>query len=298
MIGAIGMFDGVHLGHRALIDEVCAVARKRGEKSVIFTFDGHPLQTIAPERAPRLLTTPSQKKSLLEDAGIDRVVSLHFDEALRQLSAREFMLMLQKRHGLSTLVMGFNHRFGHDRLSDFAAYQKIGQEIGLEVIRANELVLDTVVGTVSSSAIRRALAEGGLDSANLMLGREYAILGHVSHGYRIGHKLGFPTANVAPDMAQQLIPQRGVYAGHLNGMPAMINIGIRPTVDTSDTLSIEAHILDYEGDLYETEVTLSFAHRLRDEQKFPSLEALRTQLQSDLSATRSLFTHLSKKDNS
>lgn len=283
------MFDGVHLGHQALVERVCAVAKAHGDSSCIFTFDRHPLQVVAPERAPQLLTTPAQKRALLHSAGAEMVEVLPFDDDLRQLTAREFMLMLRDRFGLKALIMGFNHHFGHDRIKDFASYQELGVTLGIKVERAEELVLDTVVGTVSSSAIRRALAEGNISSANIMLGREYAIEGHVHHGYRLGHALGFPTANVEPDMAQQLIPLRGAYAGYLNGMPSMINIGTRPTIDDDGHLSIEAHILDYEGDLYAAPVTLSFAHRLRSEQKFPSLDALRSQLHHDLATTRHLL---------
>ncbi len=289
MIGSIGMYDGVHLGHQALVADLCAASHQRGCSSAIFTFDSHPLQVIAPEKAPKLLTTAEQKLALLRKAGVDKVIVMPFDEKLRGLSARDFMIKLRDEYGLKGLVMGFNHHFGHDRVKDFNHYLALGQELGIEIIKSPELVLGSEIGPVSSSAIRKALAEGEITRANAMLGRPYAIVGHVSHGYQIGHKLGFPTANVRPDMEEQLIPQNGVYAGKLNDMPAMINIGSRPTVAAPHHRTIEAHVLDYEGDLYQAPVTLAFEHRLRDEQRFPSLDALRWQLHQDLTLTRQLI---------
>ncbi len=283
-VAAVGMFDGVHLGHQALVGDVCSHAKDMGGSSVVFTFDRHPLSVVAPERCPQLLTTLEQRCEYLRQAGADEVVSLTFDDDLRRLSAEEFMRMLRVEHGVRLLVLGFNHRFGHDRLQSLEQYREVGERAGVEVRRAEELVIDSCMGSVSSSAVRKALSEGEVEEANHMLGRNYSVRGCVVHGQQVGRTIGFPTANVEPEQRCQLVPKVGVYAAYLNGMPAMVNIGSRPTLGADLPLTIEANVLDYEGDLYGCGVEVQFVHRLRDERKFDTLDSLRAQLDLDRAA--------------
>lgn len=281
---AVGMFDGVHLGHQALVADVCAHAERLHGSSAIFTFDRHPLSLVAPERSPQLLTTVEQRCGYLRSAGADEVHVLRFDDALRRLSAEEFMRKLRIGHSVGQLVLGFNHRFGHDGLSDIEQYREAGRRAGVEVCRAEDLVIECGGSIVSSSAVRSALANGDVGAARDMLGRNFAIRGHVGNGRRIGRTIGFPTANVVPDQACQLVPEGGVYAGRFNGLPAMVNIGSRPTIGTSLPVTIEAHVIGYEGNLYDTAVELQLVSRLRDERKFDSLDRLRAQLTADRAA--------------
>lgn len=280
-VAAVGMFDGVHLGHQALVADVCARARCSHGVAAIFTFDCHPLSIVAPARSPRLLTTVGQRCQYLRCAGADEVHVLRFDPALRRLSAEDFMRMLHREHDVGQLVLGFNHRFGHDGLSDLDQYRQAGRRAGVEVCRAEDLVVVSGDGVVSSSAVREALDSGCVDRARAMLGRDFAIRGHVGAGRQIGRTIGFPTANVVPDQACQLVPGSGVYAGRLNGLPAMVNIGSRPTIGSSLPVTIEAHVIGFEGNLYGAEVELQMVARLRDERKFDNLGQLSLQLDRD-----------------
>lgn len=267
------MFDGVHRGHQALAVHVCQAAAGRGLQSAFFTFDRHPLQTVAPERAPRLLSTPDQRCRWLEPG---LTVALPFDEAMRRMTAEEFMRMLRDDYGTRLIAIGFNHRFGSDRLPRFEDYKAVANRLGIEAI----LVPEEGEG-ISSSAIRQALSRGEIDKANEMLSRPFTLAGTVAHGQALGRTIGFPTANVTPARPDLLIPREGVYAGRLLGHPALVNIGHRPTVGDDGHLSIEAHVIDYDGDLYGCPVELELTRRIRDERKFPSLDALRAQIALD-----------------
>lgn len=270
---AVGMFDGVHRGHQALAAHVRQAAAERGLQPAFFTFDRHPLQTVAPERAPRLLSTPDQRRRWLEPG---LTVALPFDEAMRRMTAEEFMRMLRDDYGARLIAIGFNHRFGSDRLPDFEDYRRVAESLGIEAV----LVREEGEG-ISSSAIRQALAEGDIERANDMLGHPFALAGTVAHGQALGRSIGFPTANIIPAQPAQLIPCEGVYAGRLLGHPALVNIGHRPTVGDDGHLSIEAHVIGYDGDLYGRPVELELTHRIRDERKFSSLDALRAQIALD-----------------
>ncbi|MDE5555956.1 MAG: riboflavin biosynthesis protein RibF [Muribaculaceae bacterium] len=289
-VATVGMFDGVHRGHRALLSQVTDEAKRRGAEAWVFTFGSHPLALIAPEKAPSPLMTTADKVSALKDAGVSGVEVLDFNEALRSLTAEEFLTMLRDRFGVSVLVMGFNHRFGRDRISDINHYQEIGRRLGMEIVRANELRDDDIEATICSSSIREAIAEGDVRAAADMLGRPYALHGKVVEGKQLGRKIGFPTANVRLTDPAMLTPLKGVYAVDVT-LPdgqkrrGMLNIGVRPTVDNASRpeVSIEVHIIDWSGDLYGHDVTIEFLTRLRDEQRFPDLTALTHQLQKDKS---------------
>lgn len=291
---AVGVFDGVHLGHQELVREVRAEADKSGSSATIFTFSSHPLLAIAPDRVPPTLTPAPQKEALLMQAGADRVVTLDFNDSLRMMPAREFMRLLHDTYGVERLVMGFNHRFGHDKATGFDHYAAAGKETGIDVLRGHEKKIEGVDCPVSSSSVRRCLLEGNIDTANAMLGHEYSIIGTVDRGQQIGREIGFPTANLRPACATQLIPKGGVYAAIacIGGKewPAMVNIGCRPTIGAGLSPTIEAHIIGLDDDLYGRELEVRFAKRVRDEKKFDDLEHLRRQLEHDKHEISALIT--------
>lgn len=292
-VAAIGMFDGVHLGHRALVAEARQMAQAKGMRTSIFTFPGHPLAVINPELAPPTLTPASEKCALLRAAGADEVCLLEFSPGLRSLTAARFMEMLMHDYGVSTLLMGFNHRFGSDGLHDFAFYHKTGADIGMDV-RLSTQKVEVGGSIVSSTAIRAAIAAADMPRANDMLGRRYGISGTVAHGLQIGRTIGFPTANLQPSCHTQQIPACGAYAAIAitdkgSRHPAMVNIGHRPTISPHLPPSIEAHIIGLSEDLYGRSLTIEFCAYLRAEQQFPSLAALTAQLAQDRATTLSLI---------
>lgn len=290
-IATVGMFDGVHLGHCSLLSELRRLGQERGLTPAVFTFDRHPLQIICPDKAPASLSPIAERVKRLHDAGVTDVVILTFDNELRALDARSFITMLHDRYGVRAILMGFNHRFGSDRLKDFADYAAIGRELGVEILRGEEWSSGNGAQSVSSSSVRRALGEGDMALAADMLGRPYSISGKVVGGREIGRKIGFPTANITPAEATCQLPAPGVYAVDVT-MPdgtvrrGMLNIGVRPTVDHSanPALTIEVNIIDWDGDLYGKTLTLTFISRLRGEMRFADLDSLRTQLTHDREA--------------
>lgn len=292
-IAAIGTFDGVHLGHRHLVDTVCARGSKLGLTPSVVTFSNHPRRLVDPGFRIDMLMDIDERIKALSDSGIKDVIVLKFDSSVRAMSAREFIRRLHADYDICALVMGFNHRFGNDRLTDFEQYRTIGAEEGVTVIPADEYVPDCAQ-SVSSSAIRRMLRERRPEQAAKMMGRPYRITGIVEHGKELGRTIGFPTANVAPANPDQLIPGNGVYAADVvlpdrSRRRAILNIGHRPTVDTADApVSIEAHILDFEGDLYGKLITIEFLRFLRSERRFSSLDGLRRQLEADAAEARKI----------
>lgn len=285
-IAIIGMFDGVHLGHQALIAQAKSIAAESGLRTLVCTFPAHPLATIRPELTPPCLTPAPVKCNLLLEAGADEVRLFDFTPQLKALTAEEFMRMLKEQCGVSHLLMGFNHRFGADGKGDFSHYRQAGEKAGINVLLST--VKAEVDGhTISSTAIREAIKNGEMQSAAAMLGRGYCIDGIVQHGRQIGRTIGFPTANVAPAFAGQLIPPTGAYAAIATtadgqSHPAMVNIGHRPTIAHGLPATIEAHLIGYSGDLYGRPLTLAFADRLRPERRFDSLDSLQAQLRQDL----------------
>lgn len=290
---AVGMFDGVHLGHQSLVRQLRESAQKRGLRPCAITFSEHPLAYICPERAPKLLTACSQKIEYLRKAGADEVIVLDFNEKMRRLTAREFMRDLSEKLGVKLWMMGFNHRFGSDCKKDFNDYVSIGEDLGVEVELAGCEILDNMDEPLSSSLIRRNLEMGEIEHSNMMLGRPYSIIGRVEEGKQIGRTIGFPTANIKPMLAYQALPKRGAYAcqaiiGHSSQWAAMTNIGCRPTIGEGLASTIETHLIGFEGDLYGKEVEVRFLSRLRGEMKFSGLDALKSQLAADLLTARSI----------
>lgn len=284
-VATIGFFDGVHLGHQCLIRQVRDEALRRCGHSLLITFDRHPRSVFAPETAPRLLTSAAEKLELLRATGVDDIYVLPFDREMASLTARDFMQqVLRQQLDVDTLVIGYDHHFGRPQGEGFEQYRAYGREMGLEVVLARELEAEHV----SSSAIRRALECGDVATANHLLGRPYSWTGRVVHGRAIGRQLGFPTANFEPQDPEKVLPARGAYAVRLreSGARAMLNIGCRPTLDNGSDTTVEAHLLDFHGDLYNQTFTLSFISRLREERRFDSEEELARQLQHDESVAR------------
>lgn len=298
-VATIGFFDGVHRGHCSLLSQVVRQAAQRNSQSTVVTFDIHPRQLVNPDFQPLLLTTLDEKLQLLSRQGIDRVAVLHFDEQMASLSARDFMsVVLSRQLNVDTLVLGYDSRFGHGRTAGFADYEAYGRSMGIDVLRATPLLSDD--GTpVSSSLVRNLLLSGNIAQANDALGRRYSLTGNVVEGFHEGRRLGFPTANLALADRQRLVPGRGVYAvwaeltGYSEPMPAMMNIGTRPTYNGSSQ-TLEVHIIGYEGDLYGQDVTVTFAERIRSEQPFDSPSALASQLQLDRKACIRILNNLKK----
>lgn len=293
----VGFFDGLHRGHRSLLDFARARAEARGLRPVAVTFRECPIEYLRPGSSPKLLASPSERLLALgEYLGQNSVIALDFNRELATMTAREFMQMLYCKYGVELLVVGFNNRFGSDRDKTFTDYQAIGREIGMEVERAPEL---GEMKGVSSSAIRKAISEGRVDEAAEMLGRRYSITGDVQHGRQVGRTIGFPTANLRPADPRLLVPAPGVYSGTAydaggTRYPAMVNIGVCPTVSSEGTQTIEAHLIGFEGDLYGKTLTLEFTGRMRGERRFDSLEELKTQLEADRAEALQAFNAASR----
>ena len=285
MIATIGYFDGVHRGHRYLFEQLRQLGAARGLVPAIYTFREHPKEVLCGVRPP-LLTTPNERFRLLEGEGELHVLSF---AAIRSLTAAEFMQRLHAE-GVQSLLMGYDHHFGADQLTDFRDYARIGRETGIEVLPANELP-EEIVGHVSSSAIRRALLAGDVESANRMLGYTYSICGAVVRGNAIGRTIGFPTANIHYP-AEKLLPPAGVYAGWCrvaeHDYPTLVNIGTNPTVGNRST-TVEGYLTGFEGDVYGQQLCFRLERFVRREQKFDSLDDLREQIAKDLHALTSNF---------
>lgn len=277
-VATIGSFDGVHRGHQFIISQLKEQARNRGLASMVVTFANHPLKVLRPDARVELLTLSDEKECRLKALEVDRVVMLPFTKDLSMLSAYDFMdQVLSRQLGVKVLLIGYDNHFGHDRKS-FDDYVEYGRQLGIEVIKAEPLTTPT--GTPSSSVVRQALKEGRILQANEGLGYTYCIKGKVVNGFHIGTKLGFPTANIEVD-ADKLIPKDGVYCVRAIGHIGMMNIGHRPTLDNGPQKSLEVHLLDFDGNLYDTDMQIEFLEYVRDEQKFDSVEELKRQLMHD-----------------
>ena len=288
-VATIGMFDGVHLGHQFVLRQVVQAARERGLQSMAITFDHSP-------RREQLLSPLKGKLLLLSKTGIDRVEVLPFTDELRTMTARQFMQqVLHDTLGVRVLLTGYDNRFGYGRKEGFDDYCRYGEELGIDVVALPQAPTEEKDEAVSSSRIRQLLAEGRVAEANRSLGYPYTILGRVEHGEHIGTQMGFPTANLVPDDPCQLIPGAGAYAvkvrmeNSVEWKHGMMNIGHRPTFDGSRQ-TLEAHIFRLSEDLYGQQLLVSFMERLRDEQRFDSMEALSEQLQRDAEKAEQLLT--------
>jgi riboflavin kinase/FMN adenylyltransferase len=300
-VATIGMFDGVHRGHRFVIDCLRQEAARLGLPSCVITFDRHPRQVLQADYCPRLLTTFEERIELLSKTGIDRCVILPFSPEMAALSAKDFMKdILQERIGVKRLYIGYDHRFGHNRSEGFGDYVRYGEEMGMEVLQNDAFVLppstheEAEQQSVSSSSIRKALQQGNVDQASKLLGYPYFLTGKVVNGEHEGRKMGFPTANIDVTCKEKLLPAPGAYVVEVRmedeerALPGMMNIGTRPTFG-ENSLSLEVHVLDYSGNLYGKMLTVAFLQRLREEHRFVSTEELREQLMSDAQQVRTYF---------
>lgn len=293
LVATIGFFDGVHRGHRFLIDRVIEEAQRSGMLSAVITFDRHPREVLQTDYQPDLLSTLDEKLLLLSKTHVDNTVVLHFDASLAALTAHDFMRdVLQGELKVRKLIIGYDNRFGHNRSEGFDDYVRYGKELGIEVIRADAFLPDDV--RVSSSVIRTCLREGRVEDANRLLGYDYTIESRIVSGYQNGRKMGFPTANLDVTRCQQLLPASGVYAvlvrlkDSVGWKRGMMNIGHRPTFNGTTT-SMEVNLFNFSGDLYGQELLVSFISKIRDEHKFDSIEALAEQLQHDKVQINKLF---------
>lgn len=289
-VATIGFFDGVHKGHQFLIRQVVEEAHRRDASSLVVTFVNHPRLIVGKSADCKLLTTSEEKLQLLRQQGIDEVNCTEFTEETARMSAREFMQKrLKGQLGIDVLVIGYDHRFGHNREDGFEDYVRYGKEIGIDVVQASAFAEHSI--PVSSSSIRDALNRGDVVMANHLLGYSFFVEGKVVNGYHIGHRIGYPTANV--DVSEvKLLPRNGVYYVDVEvdgcHYPGMLNIGNCPTFGCRKK-SVEVNLLDFDGDLYDKEVTLRFIEHLRDEQKFEDEEMLKAQIAHDEEEIRRLM---------
>jgi riboflavin kinase / FMN adenylyltransferase len=284
----VGTFDGVHLGHQEVLDELVHVASERGERSVLVSFDPHPLKIVRPNEAPRLLTTPKEKEAIIAQYGIDVVSHVPFTYELSQYSPERFVSeILVKRFGLAHLVIGYDHGFGKGRSGDVETLREIGAKMGFEVDVVEPFQLDG--DNVSSSKIRAALQAGDVRLAARGLGRPYSLWGIVVRGEGIGGPgLGMPTANIEIREEDKLLPKDGIYAVRANGMNGVAHLGPRPTFE-GVSATIEVHLLDFSGDLYGKTLTLEFVERIRDIEKFGSMGDLADAMRDDASEARKIL---------
>lgn len=290
----IGTFDGVHQGHKKVIRRLQELAHKVKGETVIFTFYPHPRLVLnAENNGLRLINTLEEKKILLEAAGIDHLVIYPFTKEFSKLSYVEFVeQILVRQLGMKYLVVGYDHRFGHNREGKYEDLKVFADKLNFKIERQDVLNMDAI--NVSSTKVRKAIAEGDIKTANKYLGYRFFIKGDVVDGKKLGHKIGFPTANIDPQESYKLVPKDGVYAVKVDvddkRYLGMLNIGIRPTVNNQlDNRSIEVHILDFDKDIYYKNITIHFYKRIRNEQFFASLDELKAQLANDKQAVIDLL---------
>jgi riboflavin kinase/FMN adenylyltransferase len=287
----VGTFDGVHRGHRTVLAEIVRRAERTGRRSVLVTFHPHPLRIVRPEIAPALLTTAAEKKEILGESGLEYAVFIPFTKTLQNYSARRFVEeILVGRLGMQELVVGYDHHFGRGREGNVDAMRHFGAELGFSVdvvgpVRSGE-------EPISSTKIRNALVAGDVVTAASALGRPYSIRGPVVHGVQRGRKLGYPTANIQIVDSDKLLPLEGIYAAYASvdreRVPALLHLGPRPTFRGLPP-SVEVHLLDWEGDLYGSEVRVDFCMRIREVRPFSSAAELIEQMKLDEQVGRRVF---------
>ena len=287
---AIGNFDGVHLGHAALVKRLAQVAEALDLAPMVLTFEPHPREFFAPDSAPARLTTLREKLELLGECGARQAMICPFNAAFAALSADEFIEQVLVRGCLVRhLIIGDDFRFGRGRAGDFGLLQDDGRRFGFAVEAMGSVTADGE--RVSSSAVRRALLAGDMEHAARLLGRPYIIDGQVSHGQKLGRQIGFATANLR--IKHNPLPMTGVFAVEVSGLgdkplAGVANLGVRPTVGGTKPL-LEVHLFDFDRDIYGAHISVRFVHKLRDEQRFPNIDALKAQIAADAAAARAFF---------
>lgn len=302
-IVTLGTFDGVHIGHNAILDKICKVANSESLESVILTFFPHPRLIVSNNYDIKLLNTIEEKSTLLEKKGIQNFIIHPFDKTFSELSPREFVTqVLVDKLNIQKIIIGHDHKFGKDRAADFNDLINFGKEFGFEVEEISAQQINEV--SVSSTKIRNSLLDGNVALANEYLGYSYVLTGIVVKGNQLGRTIGFPTANIEIPEDYKLIPKNGVYivTANVNNDSSdseqpkqtvfgMMNIGVKPTLG-ENKLSIEVHLLNFDKDIYNQKIQVNVLERLRDEQKFESFDALKTQIESDKQNTIHYFENL------
>ncbi|WP_047553970.1 bifunctional riboflavin kinase/FAD synthetase [Methylotenera sp. G11] len=279
---AIGNFDGIHLGHQDLLQKLVQAAKERRLSSAVMTFEPHPRELFAPEKAPARLCSLREKLEYFSSAGVERVYVCAFNHRFANVSVSDFMQrILRQSLNAQVILVGDDFRFGAQRAGSTQDFM----QAGFNLMKLPQVDLDG--DRVSSTRVRSALANGQLDEAAKLLGRPYSISGKVVYGAQLGRKLGFPTANV--HMRHERPPLTGVYAVKLDGLNAVANLGVRPTVAGVPKLSLEVHVLDFNENLYGRHVHVEFFHKIRDEMKFDGLDALKAQITRDADVARKFF---------
>ena len=294
VVVALGNFDGVHLGHQAVLRRAVEEGRKRGERVVAATFDPHPRAVLGPGGAPKLLTTLELRREALMRYGADEVRAIRFDEELSKKSPEEFVRgVLIEEIGASAVVVGENFRFGHKAAGEFGDLERLMRSLGGEAYGVPIRSCGGGKGGISSTRIRNLISAGEVEEAGQLLGRPYVVRGEVVAGDRRGRSIGFPTANVLQDAAQ-VIPARGVYAGFVytgeEAHAACTNVGVAPTFERGES-RVEAYLIDFEGDLYGRTVDVSFVRRIRPEKRFSGVEELKAQIARDVDEARRITNH-------
>ena len=286
----IGMFDGVHAGHRAILRELEQAKKSLNGESVLLTFWPHPRIFFGKTEGFKMLTTMEEKLELLEQIGLDVCLVLPFSTEFAQLSPENYISQIIHRGiGAKKVVIGYDHKYGHNGSGSFELMQNYGKRMGFEVEQVSALTIDEK--EISSTKIRNSIAQGNIETANKFLSYQYFINGNVIAGSQIGRTIGFPTANVQVNSSYKEIPAKGVYSGTVKvdniDYQAVINIGNNPTINTDLPLSVEVHLLDFSQDIYGKNIRIAFAKKLRDEQQFASLTELQKAIQNDVKMVRS-----------
>ncbi|HCC52737.1 MAG TPA: riboflavin biosynthesis protein RibF [Porphyromonadaceae bacterium] len=284
VVATIGFFDGVHSGHYFLIKEMLRIASERKLPAAVITFPVHPRVVLHSDYQPELLNSFEEKLELLSQTGVDYTIVMDFTPSLAALTAREFIAdVLSKQWHVKTLLVGYDHRFGHSRSEGFEQYVMYGRTCGMEVLNAVSYSDEGV--TFSSSGVRQLLYAGNVAEAARILGYFYCLKGHVVNGYKVGRSIGFPTANIAVDEKSKIIPSAGSYAVWVvtggQRYKGMLYIGSRPTLRDQGEMSIEVNMFDFSGDIYDEAVTVEFVDFIRKDMKFDSLDALGRQMRED-----------------
>lgn len=289
---SLGTFDGVHLGHRQIIGELKLRAAERGCRSLIITFDPHPRTVLGTGNNNHLLTTTEEKVNLFLAGGCENILVIKFTKEFAQIPYDEFLTeYIGKRIGLDSIIVGHDHRFGRGREGDFAKIEELGKQSGFTAFYVPQYKIEDTA--VSSTNIRELIKAGKIVAANKLLGWEYSLEGEIVEGFRRGRTLGFPTANIGKIASEKLLPANGVYAVrvHIGSsiFNGVLNLGVRPTFNGAAVVLPEAHIFDFEGDIYGKQVKVSFIERLRDERKFPSVDELVKQISLDVESGKKIL---------
>lgn len=294
VVAATGFFDGVHKGHRKVLSELCRVAADEGKKSAVITFWPHPRNVLQQDACNlRLLNSLDEKERLVRNLGVDEFITIPFSREFSRLSTREFLNdYLKQMYNVSTLIIGYDHRLGNNVNQSQQEMMDTARSLGINVVRVEEFLIDNNI--ISSTKIRNLLDNGDVVSANDFLGYNYQLNGVVVSGHRLGRTIGFPTANMKLYNPLKAVPGNGVYAVWVEVFGkcymGMCNIGTRPTVADSKERSIETYILNFDEDIYGLDLSIKFVGKIRDEQKFTSLQMLKEQLEKDKISTLNLLS--------